>query len=144
MGPVEWAGAGCGPVFAETVGAFDDVVLRVGPDSGLVCATFVVPSAGIAPGGLRCAVMGRMSPSHADSALLGHRGDGPRLTASRDRVKHHVGLKEALGGGGGAVVGYFNEDSRGEADTLTGGNDESWFLNEFNGLPLGVAGDGLV
>ena len=52
------ADAGSGPVFAETVGAFRDVVLRVGLDSGLVCATFVIPSAGIAPGGLRCAVVG--------------------------------------------------------------------------------------
>ena len=131
-------------MFAETIGAFDDVVLRVSLDGGLVRATSVIPGAGVAPGRLRGAVMGRVSPSHADSALLGRRGDGPRLTASGDRVEHHVGLEEAFGGGGGAVVRYFDEDGRSETDSLTGGNDEPWFLNEFNGLPLGVAGDGLV
>ena len=59
-------------------------------------------------------------------------------------MKHHIGLKEAFGGGGRTVVRYFDEDSHGEADTLTGRDDEAWLLNKFHGLPLGVAGDGLV
>ena len=55
---IERADAGCGSVFTETVGAFDDVVLGVGLDGGLVCATFVVTGAGVTPGGLGRAVMG--------------------------------------------------------------------------------------
>ena len=88
--------------------------------------------------------MGGMTPSHAYSALLGRRGDGPRLTASRNGVKHHIRLEEAFGSGGGTVVGNFDKDGRGETDSLTGGNDEAWFLHEFDRLPLGVAGNGLV
>ena len=88
--------------------------------------------------------MGGVAPSHADSTLLGRRRDGPRLTASRDGVKHHIRLEEAFGGGGGTVVGYFDKDGHGETDSLTGGNDEAWFLHEFDRLPLGVAGDSLV
>ena len=56
--PIEWAGVGCGSVFAETVGTFDDVVLGVSLDGGLVCATFVVTGAGVAPGRLGRAGMG--------------------------------------------------------------------------------------
>ena len=88
--------------------------------------------------------MGGVTPSHAYSTLLGRRRDGPRLTASRNGVKHHICLKEVFGGGGGAVIGHFDEDSRSETDSLTGGNDEAWFLHEFDRLPLRVAGDGLV
>ena len=54
------------------------------------------------------------------------------------------GTYEAFGGGGGTIVGHFDEHSRGETDVLTGGNDESWLLNKFHGLPLGVASDDLV
>ena len=87
MSPVERAGAGCGPMFAEAVGAFDGVIYRVGRSGGGVRTRFMVAGAHIAPGGLGRAVMGGVSPSHADAALPGRRRDGPRATASRDRVE---------------------------------------------------------
>ena len=39
-------------MFAETIGAFDDVVLGVSLDGGFMRATFMISSAGVAPGGL--------------------------------------------------------------------------------------------
>jgi hypothetical protein len=59
-------------------------------------------------------------------------------------VKRHVSLEEAFGVGGGTVVGDLDEDCSGKADILTGGDDESWLLDEFRVCPLGVANDGLM
>ena len=59
-------------------------------------------------------------------------------------MEHHVGLKESFSGGGGAVVGDFDENGGGESDGLACRDDETWLLNEFHRLPLGVAGNGLV
>ena len=56
-------------------------------------------------------------------------------------MEHHVGLEEVFGSGRSMVIGNFHEDSSGETDILTGGDNDSeaWFLHEFHGLPLGVA-----
>ena len=42
------------------------------------------------------------------------------------------------------VVGDFHEDGGGKPDVLAGRDDESWLLDEFHMLPLGVARDRLV
>ena len=53
--------------------------------------------------------MGRVTPPHANSALLGRYGHGPRAASSRDRVKEDVGLEEAFRIGCRAVVGDLDE-----------------------------------
>ena len=59
-------------------------------------------------------------------------------------MERHIGLKESFGSRGGAVVGDFDENGGSEPDGLACRDDEAWLLNEFHGLPLGVAGNGLV
>ena len=59
-------------------------------------------------------------------------------------MKRHIGLKEAFGVRGGAVVGDFDEDCGSKADILTGWDDKSRLLDEFRVFPLGVAGNGFV
>jgi hypothetical protein len=71
-------------MFAEAVGAFEGVVLRIGHDGGGVCTRFVVPGTHIAPGGFGGAVMGGMPPSHANATLPGCHRDGPGFAASRN------------------------------------------------------------
>ena len=71
-------------MFAEAVGAFDGVIYRVGRSGGGVRTRFMVAGAHIAPGGLGRAVMGGVSPSHADAALPGRRRDGPGFAAPRN------------------------------------------------------------
>ena len=56
--PVERALARCSPVFAEAVCTFDGVEPGVGFNSGSVGAGFVVPGAGVAPGGFGGAMVG--------------------------------------------------------------------------------------
>ena len=56
--PVEGALARCGPVVAEAVGALDGVEPGISLDSGSVGTGFVVPGAGVAPGGLGGAMVG--------------------------------------------------------------------------------------
>ena len=130
-------------MLAEAVGAFGGGVFRVGRGGGRVRAGFVIPGAHIAPGGFRRAMMGGVPPSHANAALPGCRRDRPGLAAPRNRVERHIGLEESFSGRGGAVVGDFDEDGGGESDGLACRNDETWLLNEFHRLPLGVARNGL-
>jgi hypothetical protein len=59
-------------------------------------------------------------------------------------VKHHIGLEEAFGVRGGAVVSDFDEDCGSETDILTGWDNKSRLLDEFRVFPLGMAGDGFM
>ena len=131
-------------MFAEAVGAFDSVVVRVGRGGGGVRARFVVPGAHIAPGGLGRTVMGGVPPSHANAALPSRRGDGPGFAAPRNRVERHIGLEESFSGRGSVVVRDFDENGGGESDGLACRDDETWLLDELHGLPPRVARDGLV
>jgi hypothetical protein len=90
--PVKGAGAGRGRMVTQAVRTLDVGVSRVRLDGGLMGASLVVPGARVAPGGLGSAMMGGMSPSKADAALLGCRRDRPRLAATQDRVEQHIGL----------------------------------------------------
>jgi hypothetical protein len=59
-------------------------------------------------------------------------------------VKCHIGLKEVLGVGSGAIVGDLNEYCCSESDSLASWDDEAGFLYELHVFPLGVSGDSLV
>ncbi|KAF8624954.1 hypothetical protein AX14_011690 [Amanita brunnescens Koide BX004] len=104
----------------------------------------MIAGASSAPGRLGGAVVSRMAPPEANAALLGRSRDRPGFAASRDRVKRHIGLKEALGVGGGAVIGDFDGYRCSESDSLTSWDNEAWFLYELYVFPLGVGGDSLV
>ena len=59
-------------------------------------------------------------------------------------MKRHIGLEKAFGVGGGAIIGNLDEYCSGEANSLTGWDNEARLLDEFRVFPLGVAGNGLV
>ena len=43
-----------------------------------------------------------------------------------------------------AIVSDFDENCGSETNILTSRDDKVWLLDEFHGVPLGVASDGLV
>ena len=68
---IKGAGSGGSPMFLSAVRALDDVVFSVGTGGSGVHGGFMVAGANRAPGRLRGAVVGRVSPPEANAALLG-------------------------------------------------------------------------